>query len=89
MKKLRILAIFLMILGITIFVFLSVYQTIHSYRLWSSTESWKAEEFPTFIGYWWNFNKGLMLVAFLLGSIPCSIGYRILKKTSVSREKRC
>ena len=82
MKFRNVLGIILMILGIAIFVSLTVFDTLHDYRLWSINDSGKAEEFPTFIEYWWNFNKGSTVLSFVQGAIPFSIGYVLLKKRS-------
>ena len=80
MKFRNVLGIILMILGIAIFVSLTVFDTLHDYRLWSINDSGKAEEFPTFIEYWWNFSKGTTILSFVLGAIPAFIGVRIRKK---------
>ena len=80
MKVRNVLGIILMILGIAIFVSLTVFDTLHDYRLWSINDSGKAEEFPTFIEYWWNFNKGSTVLSFVQGAIPFSIGARLRKK---------
>ena len=77
MKFRNVLGIILMILGIAIFVSLTVFDTLHDYRLWSINDSGKAEEFPTFIEYWWNFNKGTTILSIILGSIPFCIGIRL------------
>ncbi len=76
----KVLGVILIILGIAIFVSLITLDTLHDYHLWSINDSGKAEEFPTFIEYWWNFNKGTTVLSFVFGVIPGFIGYRILKK---------
>lgn len=80
MKIRKILGIVLIILGIAIFVSLTVFNTLHGYSLWSVNDSGKAEQFPTFIGYWWNFNRGTTILSLALGAVPFSIGVRIRKK---------
>ena len=80
MKIRKVLGIILMILGIAIFVSLTVFDTLHDYRLWSINDSGKAEQFPTFMEYWWDTNKGTTLLSFVQGAIPFSIGARIRKK---------
>lgn len=75
----KVLGIMLIILGIAIFVSLVILDTLNDYRLWSINDSGKAEEFPTFIDYWWNFNKGTTILSFVLGAIPVFIGIRIRK----------
>ena len=80
MKTRKFLSLFLIILGVAIFVSLITLDALHDYRLWSINDSGKAEEFTTFISYWWNFNKGTTVLSFVFGFIPCFIGYRILKK---------
>ena len=76
----KVLGIVLIILGIAIFISLITLVTLHGYRLWSTNDSGKAEEFPTFIEYWLNFNKGTTVLSFVLGAIPVFIGFRIRKK---------
>ena len=76
----KVLGIILIILGIAIFVSLITLYTLNGYRLWSINDSGKAEEFPTFIEYWWNFSKGTTILSFVLGAIPAFIGVRIRKK---------
>ena len=76
----KVLGIILIILGIAIFVSLITLDTLNGYRLWSINDSGKAEEFPTFIEYWWNFSKGTTILSFVLGAIPAFIGVRIRKK---------
>ena len=76
----KVLGIVLIILGIAIFISLITLDTLNDYRLWSTNDSCKAEEFPTFIEYWWNFNKGITVLSFVLGAIPVFIGFRIRKK---------
>lgn len=76
----KVLGVILIILGIAIFVSLTTLDTLHDYRLWSINDSGKAEEFPTFMEYWWNFNKGTTVLSFVLGAIPFSIGVRLRKK---------
>ena len=76
----KVLGIILIILGIAIFVSLITLDTLNGYRLWSINDSGKAEEFPTFIEYWWNFYKGTTILSFVLGAIPAFIGVRIRKK---------
>ena len=80
MKIRKLLGIILIILGIAIFISLTTLNTLHSYRQWIIDDYGKFEEFPTFIEYWWNFNKGTTVLSFMLGGIPCFIGYRIFKK---------
>ena len=80
MKIRKVLGIILMILGIAIFVSLTVFDTLHDYRLWSINDSGKAEQFPTFMEYWWETNKGTTLLSFVQGAIPFFIGYVLLKK---------
>lgn len=80
MKIRKVLGSILIILGIAIFVSLITFDTLHGYRLWSVNDSGKAEEFPTFIEYWWNFNKGSTILSFMLGAIPAFIGVRIRRK---------
>ena len=80
MKIRKVLGIILMILGIAIFVSLTVFDTLHDYRLWSINDSGKAEQFPTFMEYWWETNKGTTLLSFVEGAIPFSIGIRLRKK---------
>ena len=80
MELRKLLGIILIILGIAIFISLTTLDTFHDYRLWSMNDSGKAEEFPTFIEYWWNFNKGSTILSFMLGAIPAFIGVRIQKK---------
>ena len=76
----KVLGVILIILGIAIFASLITFDTLHDYRLWSINDSGKAEEFPTFIEYWWNFNKGTTILSFVLGAIPFSIGVRLREK---------
>ena len=80
MKIRKLLGIILIILGIAVFITLTTLDSLHDYRLWSVNDSGKAEEFPTFIEYWWNFNKGTTVLSFVLGAIPVFIGFRIRKK---------
>lgn len=80
MKIRKVLGIILMILGIAIFVSLTVFDTLHDHRLWSINDSGKAEQFPTFMEYWWETNKGTTLLSFVEGAIPFSIGARLRKK---------
>ena len=76
----KVLGVILIILGIALCVSLITFITLHGYRLWSINDSGKAEEFPTFIEYWWNFNKGSTVLSFVLGAIPFSIGVQLRKK---------
>lgn len=80
MKFRNVLGIILMILGIAIFISLTALDTAHDYRLWSINDSGKAEQFPTFMEYWWDTNKGTTLLSFMEGAIPFSIGARLRKK---------
>jgi len=80
MKLRKVLGIVLIILGIAIFVSLTVFDTLHDYRLWSINDSGKAEQFPTFMEYWWDTNKGATLLSLALGAVPFSIGVRLRKK---------
>ena len=80
MKIRKLSGIILMILGIAIFVSLTTNNTLHGYRLWSINDSGKAEQFPTFMEYWWNFNKGRTLLSLALGAVPFYIGVRLRKK---------
>ena len=77
MKIRKLLGIILIILGIAVFITLTTLDSLNGYRLWSVNDSGKAEEFPTFIEYWWNFNKGSTIFSFMLGAIPIFIGVRI------------
>ena len=80
MKLRKLSGIILMILGIAIFVSLMTFNTLHGYRLWSINDSGKAEQFPTFMEYWWDTNKGTTLLSFVQGAIPFSIGACLRKK---------
>ena len=80
MKYRKFFGAILIILGIAIVLFLTVGNMLNGYRLWSTNDSGKAEEFPTFIEYCWNFYKMSTVLAFGLGAIPFSIGLNILKK---------
>ena len=80
MKIRKLSSIILMILGIAIFVSLTVFDTLHDYRLWSINDSGKAEQFPTFMEYWWETNIGTTILSFVQGAIPFSIGARLRKK---------
>ena len=79
MKIRKVLGIIFIVLGIAIFVSLITLNSIHGYLLWNTNDSGKAEEFLTFIEYWWNFNKGATVLSFISGAVPFFIGYRILK----------
>ena len=80
MKIRKLSSIILMILGIAIFVSLTVFDTLHDYRLWSINDSGKAEQFPAFMEYWWETNIGTTILSFVQGAIPFSIGARLRKK---------
>ena len=80
MKPRKVLGIILMILGIAIFVSLTAFDTLHDYRLWSINDSGKAEQFPTFMEYWWETNIGTTLLSLAQGAVPFSIGARLRKK---------
>lgn len=73
----KVIGLILILLGILIFVSLMTWDTIHDWHLWSTNDTGKAEEFPTFIEYWWNFNKGTTILSLILGSIPFCIGIRL------------
>ena len=80
MRIRKLLGIILIILGIAVFITLTTLDSLHDYHLWSINDSGKAEEFPTFFEYWWNFNKGTTVLSFVLGAIPFSIGVQLRKK---------
>jgi len=76
-KLRKTIGLILILLGILVFVSLITADTIHDWYRWSANDTGKAEEFPTFLAYWWNFNKGMTILSFVLGSIPFYIGIRL------------
>lgn len=82
MKKRKFLGIILIILGIAMLVSLLTFDTLHRYRLWSSNDSGKADEFSTFRAYLWDVSRGTVVLSFALGSIPGAIGIILLRKCS-------
>ena len=79
MKPRNVFGLILILLGILIFISLVTLDTIHDWHLWSTNDTGKAEEFPTFLAYWWNFNKGTTLLSFIFGAIPFYIGLQLRK----------
>ena len=75
----KVIGILLMLLGILIFVSLMSFDTLNYWRLWSTNDTGKAEQFPNFLAYWWNFFKTALTISFVLGAIPFSIGARLRK----------
>jgi hypothetical protein len=82
MKKQKLLGILLIILGIVVFISSITPNILKHYHLWSTNDSCKADEFPTFSAYLWNFSKGAFVISFVLGSIPCYLGVTLLRKTA-------
>lgn len=79
MKLRKIIGLILILLGILVFLSLIAEVTAHDWRLWNSNDTGKAEEFPTFFAYWWNFNKGMTILSFIIGAIPFCICVRLLR----------
>ena len=84
----KIIGLILILLGILIFVSLVTLDTIHDWRLWITNDTGKAEQFPTFLAYWWNFNKSTTLLCFILGAIPFCIGLRLHRQQPHGRYDR-
>ena len=82
------IGLILILLGILIFVSLMTWDTIHDWHLWSTNDTGKAEEFPTFLEYWWNFNKGATVLSFVLGAIPSYLGIRLRRQQPHGRHDR-
>ena len=76
----KIIGLILILLGILIFASLMTLDTLNYWRLWSTNDTGKAEQFPSFLAYWWNFSKTSLILSFVLGAIPFSIGVYLRKK---------
>ena len=76
----KVISLILILLGILIFASLMTLDTLNYWRLWSTNDTGKAEQFPSFLAYWWNFSKPALVLSSVLGAIPIFIGIRIRKK---------
>ena len=80
MKLRKNIGLILILIGILIFVSLMALDTSNYWRLWSTNDTGKAEQFPNFLAYWWNFSKTTLVLSSVLGAIPIFIGILIRKK---------
>lgn len=76
----RLAGLILMVLGVAISLYLLIWSAQSSYLHWKTTDSFKAEEFPTVWAYYIECCNGQFIASLATGAIPFYIGIRLRKK---------